>query len=77
MMSNEELKRGITFDEILRMFKYPPYDKEEEETKDDNHYHPGGFVQDFGEDDIPVVKVAPPPVDKLPTPPLEYWEGLQ
>lgn len=68
-MSNEELKRAVTFDEILRMFKYPPYDKEEEEPKEDNHYHPGGFVQDFGKDDIPVVKLAPPP--------LEYLEGLQ
>lgn len=69
MMSNEELKRGVTFDEILRMFKYPPYDKEEDEeikTVDIPCYHPGGFVEDV---DIPVLKVAPPP--------LEYLEGLQ
>lgn len=68
MMSNEELKRSVTFDEILRMFKYPPYDKDEEKV-DDNCYNPDGFVQDFGPDEIPVVKVAAPP--------LEYLEGLQ
>lgn len=69
MMSNEELKRGVTFDEILRMFKYPPYDKEEE-PQDDNHYHPGGFVDETQpmKDEFPTV---------VPAPPLEYLEGLQ
>lgn len=72
MMSNEELKRGVTFDEILRMFKYPPYDKEEDDVikpVDINCNNDNGFVQDFGPDTIPVVKVAPPPLD--------YLEGLQ